>query len=244
MSTTLWIIIVILILLVAGYVGIAMYFDNKIKNAAGIYYTKVTTDESGTSSSSEICIATTYDSNKTILSTAVEKVFSDDSSMFNMWNPMNWPWFNKNYTIISSDSDVLSWDSSKNAFTNTDSSKDFMFTYNLTGGTCTYTPKQTTETTDSSKEPFLVNETNSGIMNASELYPTENPAEFRPANSAYTDLTNNNFLDTGFHFQMNTTMSTNKNPDLQQGLRESIEVPVSYVGPWNESSWQQYVPLK
>lgn len=241
MSTTLWIIIVILILLVAGYVGFAMWFDSQIKKAVGLQYTKVTTDESGTSSSSEICIMTEYDSNKTVVKTAVEKVSSDDSYMFNMWNPLNWPWINKNYTIIHNDSDVLSWDSSNNIFMNTDSSKDFVFSKN-NDGSCNYAVKDTTEYI--SNESFLVNETNSGIMNASELYPTENPAEFRPANSAYTDLTNNNFLDTGFHFQMNTTMSTNKNPDLQQGLRESIEVPVSYVGPWNESSWQQYVPLK
>jgi hypothetical protein len=177
-----------------------------------------------------------FNEDKTIKKTAVEKVSSDYSSMFNMWNPANWPWFNDEYTIISNDSDVLSWDSSKLIFMNEDSSKDFTFTKNA-DSSCNYIP-------NSSKESFLVNETNGGIMNASELYPTENPAEFRPANSAYTDLTNNNFLDTGFHFQMNTTMSTNKNPDLQQGLRESIEVPVSYVGPWNESSWQQYVPLK
>lgn len=238
MSTTLWIIIVILILLVAGYVGYAWYLSNQIKNAAGIYYTKVTTDVDGNSSSSVVCVMTEYDSNKAIIKPATQKVDTDDASMFFMWNPLNWF---KDYTIISSDSDALAWDSSIKAFVSTDSSKDFMFTKDETNGlTCTI--KQTTA--DSSKESFLVNETNSGIMNASELYPTENPAEFRPANSAYTDLTNNNFLDTGFHFQMNTTMSTNKNPDLQQGLRESIEVPVSYVGPWNESSWQQYVPLK
>ena len=237
MSTTLWIIIAVIILLVVSYVGIAMYFDNQVKNAVGLQYTKVTTNESGVSSSSVMCIMAEYNEDKTIKKTAVENVSSDDSSMFNMWNPMNWPWFSDKYTIIPNDSDVLSWDSSNLIFSNTeDSSKDFIFTKN-TDGSCTYTP-------NSSKESFLVNETNSGIMNASELYPTENPAEFRPANSAYTDLTNNNFLDTGFHFQMNTTMSTNKNPDLQQGLRESIEVPVSYVGPWNESSWQQYVPLK
>ena len=243
MDTTTWIIIIVVILiLVVGaiYAGISWYFDKQIKNAAGIYYTKVTTDVDGNSSSSVVCVTTEYDSNKAIIKPATHKVDTHDASMFFMWNPKNWPWFNKNYTIIS-DSDALSWDSSINAFVSTDSSKDFMFTNDKTNGlTCTI--KQTT--TDSSKEPFLVNETNSGIMNASELYPTENPAEFRPANSAYTDLSNNNFLDTGFHFQMNTTMSTNKNPDLQQGLRESIEVPVSYVGPWQESSWQQYVPLK
>ena len=238
MSTTLWIIIIVLIILVASYVGYAMYLNNKIKNAVGLQYTKVTTDNNGVSSSSVMCIMTEFNEDKTIKTTAVEKVSSDDSSMFNMWNPMNWPWFSDKYTIIPNDSDVLSWDSSNLIFSNpSDSSKDFIFTKNTTDSSCTYIP-------DPSKESFLVNETNSGIMNASELYPTENPAEFRPANSAYTDLTNNNFLDTGFHFQMNTTMSTNKNPDLQQGLRESIEVPVSYVGPWNESSWQQYVPLK
>lgn len=237
-TTTTWVTIIIVILILLGlcYVGFAMWFDSQIKKAVGLQYTKVTTDDNGTSSSSVMCIMTEFNEDKTIKKTAVEKVSSDDSSMFNMWYPWNWPWFNKNYTIIHNDSDVLTWDSSNNIFMNKDSDKDFTFIKNE-DGTCTYTP-------NSSKESFLVNETNSGIMNASELYPTENPAEFRPANSAYTDLTNNNFLDTGFHFQMNTTMSTNKNPDLQQGLRESIEVPVSYVGPWNESSWQQYVPLK
>lgn len=238
MDTTTWIIIIVVILvLIAGiYVGIAMWFDNQIKNAVGLQYTKVTTADDGTSSSSVMCVMTEFNEDKTIKKTAVEKVSSDDSSMFNMWNPMNWPLFNDKYTIIHNNSDVLSWDSSKLIFMNEDSNKDFTFTKNA-DSSCNYIP-------NSSKESFLVNETNGGIMNASELYPTENPAEFRPANSAYTDLTNNNFLDTGFHFQMNTTMSTNKNPDLQQGLRESIEVPVSYVGPWNESSWQQYVPLK
>lgn len=238
-TSTIWIIIgIILALLAAIYFGIYWYFDNQIKNAVGLQYTTVTTADDGTSSSSVMCVMTEFNEDKTIKRTAVEKVSSDDSSMFNMLNFMNWPWFNDKYTIISNNSDVLSWDSSKLIFMNEDSNKDFVFYKNNDEkGTCTYTP-------NSSKESFLVNETNGGIMNASELYPTENPAEFRPANSAYTDLTNNNFLDTGFHFQMNTTMSTNKNPDLQQGLRESIEVPVSYVGPWNESSWQQYVPLK
>lgn len=234
-TSTIWIIIGIILVIIAGiYVGFSWYYDNQIKNAAGLQYTQVTTNDEGESSSSVVCVMAEYDSNKAIVKTAVEKVSSDDSSMFNMWNPLNW--FKDDYILISSDSDVLSWDSSNNIFMNEDSDKDFTFIKNE-DGTCTYTP-------NSSKESFLVNETNGGIMNASELYPTENPAEFRPANSAYTDLTNNNFLDTGFHFQMNTTMSTNKNPDLQQGLRESIEVPVSYVGPWNESSWQQYVPLK
>lgn len=235
-SVILWIIFGVLALIAACYVGIYWYFDNQIKNAIGLQYTKVKTADDGTSSSAVMCVMTEFNEDKTIKKTAVEKVSSDDSSMFNMWNPMNWPWFNDKYTIIPNDSDVLSWDSSNRIFMNEDSDKDFKFTKNA-DSSCTYMP-------NSSKESFLVNETNGGIMNASELYPTENPAEFRPANSAYTDLTNNNFLDTGFHFQMNTTMSTNKNPDLQQGLRESIEVPVSYVGPWNESSWQQYVPLK
>lgn len=238
-TSTILIIIGIILVIIAGiYVGFSLYFKNQIENAAGLQYTQVTTDAEGESSSSVVCVMAEYDSNKAIVKTAVEKVSSDDSSMFNMWNPLNW--FKDDYILISSDSDVLSWNSSKLIFMNEDSNKDFLFTKNE-NGSCTYTPKKTT---DSSAEPFLVNETNGGIMNASELYPTENPAEFRPANSAYTDLTNNNFLDTGFHFQMNTTMSTNKNPDLQQGLRETIEVPVSYVGPWNESSWQQYVPLK
>lgn len=238
-TSTILIIIGIILVIIAGiYVGFSWYFDNQIKNAAGLQYTQVTTDAEGKSSSAVVCVMAEYDSNKAIVKTAVEKVSSDDSSMFNMWNPLNW--FKDDYILISSDSDVLSWNSSKLIFMNEDSNKDFIFTKNA-DSSCNYIPKKTT---DSSAEPFLVNETNSGIMNASELYPTENPAEFRPANSAYTDLTNNNFLDTGFHFQMNTTMSTNKNPDLQQGLRETIEVPVSYVGPWNESSWQQYVPLK
>ena len=81
-------------------------------------------------------------------------------------------------------------------------------------------------------------------MNAESLYPAENPADFLPPNSAYTDLTQNNFLDTGYHYQMNTTMSTNKNADLMLGLRPQIEVPVTNVGPWNNSTWQQYVPMK
>lgn len=238
-SVILWIIVGFILVVGAIYAGISLYFNNQIKNAVGLQYTQVTTDDEGKSSSAVVCVMAEYDSNKAIVKTAVEKVSSDDSSMFNMWNPFNW--FKDDYILISSDSDVLSWDSSNKIFMNKDSDKDFTFTRN-DDGSCTYTVNKTT--TDSSTEPFLVNETNGGIMNASELYPTENPAEFRPANSAYTDLTNNNFLDTGFHFQMNTTMSTNKNPDLQQGLRESIEVPVSYVGPWNESSWQQYVPLK
>lgn len=241
MDNTTWIFIVvgILVLLAGIYAGISWYFDKQIKNAIGLQYTTVTTADDGTSSSAVMCVMTEFNEDKTIKKTAVEKVSSDYSSMFNMWNFMNWPWINDNYTIISNDSDVLSWDSSNRIFMNEDSNKDFVFykTKDSADSSCTYMP-------NSSKESFLVNETNGGIMNASELYPTENPAEFRPANSAYTDLTNNNFLDTGFHFQMNTTMSTNKNPDLQQGLRESIEVPVSYVGPWNESSWQQYVPLK
>lgn len=239
-TSTILIIIGIILVIIAGiYVGFSWYFDNQIKNAVGLQYTQVTTDDEGKSSSAVVCVMTEFDSNKAIVKTAVEKVSSDDSSMFNMWNFMNWPWFNDEYTIIHNNSDVLSWDSSNLIFMNEDSNKDFVFYKNkdAADSSCTYIP-------NSSKEPFLVNETNGGIMNASELYPTENPAEFRPANSAYTDLTNNNFLDTGFHFQMNTTMSTNKNPDLQQGLRETIEVPVSYVGPWNESSWQQYVPLK
>lgn len=240
MDTTTWIIIVvILVLLAACYVGYAWYLGNQIKNAVGLQYTTVTTADDGTSSSSVMCVMTEFNEDKTIKKTAIEKVSSDDSSMFNMWNPKNWPLFSDEYTVIHNNSDVLSWDSSNRIFMNEDSNKGFVFHKNETAAdsSCTYIP-------NSSKESFLVNETNGGIMNASELYPTENPAEFRPANSAYTDLTNNNFLDTGFHFQMNTTMSTNKNPDLQQGLRESIEVPVSYVGPWNESSWQQYVPLK
>ena len=93
-------------------------------------------------------------------------------------------------------------------------------------------------------EKFNVDETSQIELNAANLYPSQDPKQFLPPNSTYSDLTKNNFLNTGYHYQMNTTMSTMKNPDLQMGLRESLEVPVSNVGAWNLSSWQQYVPLK
>lgn len=113
--------------------------------------------------------------------------------------------------------------------------------------TCTYKPKTATESTNTQNnttENFNVDETSQIELNAANLYPSQDPKQFLPPNSTYSDLTKNNFLDTGYHYQMNTTMSTMKNPDLQMGLRESLEVPVSNVGAWNLSSWQQYVPLK
>ena len=112
--------------------------------------------------------------------------------------------------------------------------------------TCEYKQKtkETTNTGNNTTENFNVDETSQIELNAANLYPSQDPKQFLPPNSTYSDLTKNNFLDTGYHYQMNTTMSTMKNPDLQMGLRESLEVPVSNVGAWNLSSWQQYVPLK
>ena len=106
---------------------------------------------------------------------------------------------------------------------------------------CAYNKK---ENNTANTENFDVNNVSQVELNAANLYPSQDPKQFLPPNSTYSDLTKNNFLDTGYHYQMNTTMSTMKNPDLQMGLRESLEVPVSNVGAWNLSSWQQYVPLK
>ena len=126
------------------------------------------------------------------------------------------------------------------------------YTFNADNYTCTKATGETyvnySDFNDEKKKPteretFVTDET-PAIMNAESLYPAENPADFLPPNSAYTDLTQNNFLDTGYHYQMNTTMSTNKNADLMLGLRPQIEVPVTNVGPWNNSTWQQYVPMK
>lgn len=243
-STILIIVAVGIILLIVSWLMIMHFvFYKKLEDACLIYYEE-TSDDGKTN-------------NKLYFGPTMEGETIKASALTNAYNA-------KNSTATTPYTEgpgfVFKWLWPFDGYTRVESSEDATASGKVPAGhhfdTDKYTcPKNTGETYvnysdfgDEKKKPaeretFVTDET-PAIMNAESLYPAENPADFLPPNSAYTDLTQNNFLDTGYHYQMNTTMSTNKNADLMLGLRPQIEVPVTNVGPWNNSTWQQYVPMK
>lgn len=237
-STILIIVAVVIVLIVVGWLMIMRFvFYKKLEDACLIYYEESNDDGK---------------TNKLYFGPNMEGETIKTSALTNAYNAKN--------KVEDGPGFVFKWLWPFGGFSRVETAEEATasdripagHTFNADNYTC---PKATGETYvnysvlgDEKKKPaeretFVTDET-PAIMNAESLYPAENPADFLPPNSAYTDLTQNNFLDTGYHYQMNTTMSTNKNADLMLGLRPQIEVPVTNVGPWNNSTWQQYVPMK
>ena len=245
-STIVWIIFGVIAFIILVVLPLVMHFVfyKKLEDACLIYYEETT---EGSTTPVKKYFGPTVDDKGTITS----------SALFNAYNA-------KNSTATTPYTEgpgfVFKWLWPFDGYTRVESSEDATasgkvpagYTFDTDKYTCTKATGETyvnySDFNDEKKKPteretFVTDET-PAIINAESLYPAENPADFLPPNSAYTDLTQNNFLDTGYHYQMNTTMSTNKNADLMLGLRPQIEVPVTNVGPWNNSTWQQYVPMK
>lgn len=240
METSTWIIIIVVVIVVIILVWmVVMRFViyKKLEDACLIYYEESTDDGK---------------TNKLYFGPTMEGETIKASALTNAYNAKN--------KVTEGPGFVFKWLWPFGGFSRVETSEDATasgkipagYTFDTDKYTCTKATGETyvnySDLGDEKKKPaeqetFVTDET-PAIMNAESLYPAENPADFLPPNSAYTDLTQNNFLDTGYHYQMNTTMSTNKNADLMLGLRPQIEVPVTNVGPWNNSTWQQYVPMK
>lgn len=244
-STILIVVAVVIVLIFVAWLFVMRFvFYKKLEDACLIYYEETT---EGSTSPVKKYFGPTVDDKGTITASALTNAYNA-----------------KNSTATTPYTEgpgfVFKWLWPFGGFSRVETSEDATasgkvpagYTFDTNKYTCTKATGETyvnySDLGDEKKKPaeretFVTDET-PAIMNAESLYPAENPADFLPPNSAYTDLTQNNFLDTGYHYQMNTTMSTNKNADLMLGLRPQIEVPVTNVGPWNNSTWQQYVPMK
>lgn len=238
-STILIIVVVVIVVFVVGWILIMYFvFYKKLEDACLIYYEE--SDAEG--KTNKLYFGPTLDDKGEIKTSALTNAYNaknktQDGPSF----VFKWLWPFGGFSRVETSEEATASDKIPAGHT---FDADKYTCPKATGETyVNYSELNEEKKKPTERETFVTDET-PAIMNAESLYPAENPADFLPPNSAYTDLTQNNFLDTGYHYQMNTTMSTNKNADLMLGLRPQIEVPVTNVGPWNNSTWQQYVPMK
>ncbi len=75
------------------------------------------------------------------------------------------------------------------------------------------------------------------MPNSNELLPSNEDSEFLKENPVAKLLKEQNFLQAGYHFGINTVVQSNKIPYLD--IRSVPPIPKMDVGPFNNSSYEQ-----